>query len=98
MADCEDCRIRCEYKTHKRAYKAHRAHQKAKTAPAEIVEVAPAKKERKPRAQRPRTEKELANDARMRARIVKAKEIKAANPDMKWTDAVKQAAAEMKAQ
>ena len=80
---------RKQYKRMKAQYRSQKQAQPA-TEP-------PAKKERKPRAQRARTEKELANDARLKARAARAKEIRAATPDMKWIDAVKQASAEMKA-
>lgn len=54
-----------------------------------------AKKVRARRAER--TEKEKVNDERLRARIARAKEIRAADPSMKWTAAVKQAAKEEQA-
>ena len=83
--------LRKKYKRAKTSYRAGKM-------PAMPVEAppAPAKPARKPRAARARTEKELANDARLRALTARAKEIRAADPSMKWTLAVKSAAQEMK--
>ncbi len=54
-------------------------------------------KQRKPRdPNRPRSEKEKANDARLRAQIALAREIRAENPNVTWTAAIKQAAEQMK--
>ena len=54
------------------------------------------KKTRRPRADRARSDKEKANDARLRALTARAKEIRAADPSMKWTAAVQAAAREAK--
>lgn len=91
----------------KRSKRIARYYRDAKLAKAEAKQeikvapepAAPVKKVRKARAPRPRTEKELANDARMKARIARAKEIQAAaDPKIKWCEAIKQASAEMRAQ
>lgn len=59
---------------------------------------APEKKHRKARdPNRARSDKEKANDEKLKQRIALAKELRAADPSMKWTDAVKAAAAQMKA-
>lgn len=61
------------------------------------TEVVQAKPKRKPRdPNRVRSDKEKANDERLKARTTLAKEIRAANPTMLWTEAIKQATEQMK--
>ena len=89
--------------------KAQRAHAKqakneakaawyAKTHQGAAPAATPEKKARKARdPNRVRSDKEKANDDKLKQRIALAKELRAADPSMKWVDAVKAAAAQMKA-
>lgn len=84
--------LRKQYKRAKNAYNVARTSMAATDVP-----VSATKKMRKPRdPNRPRSEKELKNDARLKAQTALAKEIRSKNPTMKWTDAVREAAKQMK--
>lgn len=79
-------------KVYKRAKQQYNAVMKAAAE-----QPAPAKKQKRVRAARARTEKEKANDARLKAQCELAKKIRADDPNIAWTQAVKLAAQQMKA-
>ena len=79
--------LRKKYKRAKAQYRAGRV-----TAEPEPL----AKKARKPRAKRDPSDKQKANTERLKAQVALAKEIRAKDPSMKWVDAIKAAAAQMK--
>ena len=84
------------YKHTKRAYKAGAKPTSAAPIPAAVL--APVKAARKPRdPNRVLSVKEQGNADRLKRQNALAKEIRAADPAVKWADAVKTAAAQLKA-
>ena len=78
--------LRKKYKRAKAQYRAGRV----------TAEPEPVKKARKPRAKRDPSDKQKANTERLKAQVALAKEIRAKDPSMKWTEAIKAASAQMK--
>lgn len=86
----EILQLRRKYKS---ALKAHRTDcDIIDQAPVEVK--APKRKRRKQEG--PRSEAQKANDERLKERTARAREIRAANPELSWIEAVKQASAEAK--
>lgn len=87
--------LRKKYKRAKNQYKAVVRADKVEEPAAPVL----APKQRKARDRnRPRTDKEKANDERLKAQTALAKEIRAKDPNLKWIDAIRQASQQMKAQ
>jgi hypothetical protein len=88
------------YRKLKKQYKIENTATESSAAPAVetlSAESPKVKHKRRPRdPTRARTEKERANDERLKRQTALAREIRAKDPSMKWVDCIKKAAAEMK--